>query len=69
MLGLVAVEAFPGGASPTACDNNLTPQHGSNPQTDALPFSVDISAFTGNTYTPGNMYTSKKRNTVTTFDQ
>lgn len=58
MLGLVAVEAYPDGAPVGAC-NNLTPQHGATPQTSEVPFSVDLSAFIGNTYIPGQMYTSK----------
>jgi len=59
VLGLVTVEALPGGAPTDAC-SNLTPSHsGATSQAGDPPFSVDLSAFTGNTYTPGQMYTSK----------
>jgi len=58
ILGLAVVGAWPDGAPSEAC-NNLTPQHGFNPQTSALPFSVDLSEFNETTYTPGQTYTSK----------
>jgi len=62
-MGFVAVEGRSGGAPPQACAL-IQPQHPSNPQTSPVPFSVDLSAFTENTYTPGQTYISKCYSTL-----
>ncbi|XP_065907830.1 putative defense protein [Dysidea avara] len=58
VMGFMAVEGRSTGAPPEACAL-IQPQHPSSPQTSPVPFSVDLSAFTGNTstsYTPGQTY-------------
>ena len=58
---LSLADALPGGAPGAACDT-LMPQHaGIPPQTDAVPYSIDLSPFSdgngGFQYTPGQQYT------------
>ena len=68
-MGFMAVEGRSTGAPPEACAL-IQPQHPSSPQTSPVPFSVDLSAFTGNTstsYTPGQTYISKECNTLCLF--
>ena len=59
MMRFVTVEGRRNGAPPEACIL-IQPQHSTNSQNSPVPFSVDLSAFTGNTYTPGETYTSKR---------
>jgi len=59
MLGLMKVEAYPDGAPSEAC-GNLFPKHDAKSQEGDPPYSVDLSVFTGNTYTPGQVYKSKE---------
>ena len=48
------------GAPDDACVD-IAPEHGSSsPSSDPLPYSVDLSDFTGGEYTPGQTYLSKK---------
>jgi len=62
-MGFVAVKGRSSGAPTQACAL-IQPQHPSNPQISPVPFSVDLSAFTGNMYTPGQTYTSKHHDTL-----
>ena len=49
----------PEGAPPEACAQ-IAPMHaGISPSTDPLPYSVDLSDFTGDEYVPGDTYQSK----------
>ena len=49
----------PEGAPPEACAQ-IAPMHaGISPSTDPLPYSVDLSDFTGGEYVPGDTYQSK----------
>ena len=68
---IYAADAFPSGAPQGACVT-LSPdpnQHGSQPQTSPVPYSIDLSPFDdgagGYQYTPGNTYTCKNSQKVT----
>ena len=62
LAGLLAAEAFPGGAPSGACAT-LTPSHGPNSQSSTVPYSIDLTPFSdgagGYQYTPGETYTSE----------
>ena len=61
MIALLVITANgrPEGAPPEACAQ-IAPMHaGISPSTDPLPFSVDLSDFTGGEYVPGDTYLSK----------
>ena len=50
------------GAPVDACGTttDIAPSHGTNtPQMSEVPYSVDLSQFTGMMYTPGQTYTSE----------
>lgn len=68
IVGPLEVRSLPGGAPSTAC-NTLTPNpvsHGADPQTTAVPFSLNLTALanadeTGYEYVPGMSYTCMLR--------
>ena len=61
IVEIVVVHGLSTGAPLEACKggNNIVPFHGAPPSTDPLPYSVDLSNFTGNVYMPGMTYESK----------
>ena len=60
LLVITAVQGRPEGAPPEAC-GDIAPDHaGIAPSDTTLPYTVDLSDFTGGEYIPGNTYTSKK---------
>ena len=62
LLVITAVHGRPEGASPAACGTttDIVPDHDGIPPSDTpLPYSVDLSDFTGSQYIPGEAYTSK----------
>ena len=66
LLVITAVYGMPEGAPPEACGTttDIVPSHaGISPSDTPLPYSVDISDFTGDQYIPGDTYTSKKQHT------
>ena len=66
LLVITAVHGRPEGASPAACGTttDIVPSHAeSSPSDTPLPYSVDLSDFTGGQYIPGDTYTSKKQHT------
>ena len=63
LLVITAVQGRPDGATIAACGTttDIAPDHGGNlPSNTSLPYSVDLSDFTGGKYIPGDTYTSKK---------
>lgn len=61
LLVTTAVKGLPNGAPKAACEDgtDLVPSHFFPPSTNPLPYEVDISHFTGQTYVPGQSYNSK----------
>ena len=58
LLLVSTAHGLPGGAPLEACAQ-IAPMHvGISPSTDPLPFSVDLSDFTGGEYVPGDTYQS-----------
>ena len=59
---VVVVDGMSRGAPIQACGTttDIVPSHsGTSSSTDSLPFSIDLSSFKRNVYTPGQIYTSK----------
>ena len=57
------MQGRPEGAPPEACGitTDIVPNHVPNTPSDTpLPYSVDLSDFTGGEYIPGDTYLSKK---------
>ena len=66
-----SVQGRPEGATIAACGatTDIVPDHGGQSPSDTqLPYSVDLSDFTGGEYIPGDTYLSK-RLLVTLFSQ
>ena len=60
ILSLVTTaHGLPEGAPPEACAQIVPVHAGISPSTDPLPFSIDLSDFTGGEYVPGDTYQSK----------
>lgn len=62
LLVAATVRGRPEGAPPAACGmtTDIVPNHaGISPSTDPIPYTVDLSDFTGGQYIPGDTYTSK----------
>ena len=59
-VSVPAILGLPGGAPSQACTNGLVPAHTSpaNMATGDVPFNVNITEI-GNSYTPGQMYSSE----------
>ena len=63
LLVTTSVQGRPGGATIAACGatTDIAPYHGGlSPSDTSLPYSVDLSDFTGGEYIPGDTYLSKK---------
>ena len=63
LLVITAVQGLPGGAPPEACGitTDIEPDHGASPSDTPLPYSVDLSDFTGGQYIPEDIYISNKK--------
>ena len=63
LLVAATVDGRPEGAPPIACGivTDIVPIHANiTPSDTPLPYSVDLSDFTGGKYIPGDKYISKK---------
>ena len=61
LLVAMVVKGYPSGAPASSCEDgtDLAPSHYFQPSTKTLPYEVDITHFTGQTYVPGQLYNSK----------